>query len=405
MYTAEINDSGNPYADNLIHSNSNEQNFRSYNRKRSVQHPNEDESSNHTPKRNRMETSGRDIGIDQHPSKLGQNKQESTRTSTARTLTSYFNMNHQFKKSPNDSSFRLRRESSRQTFPPFRITLQDVNRYPSTELSIIKEINKHCKLNLTYGRYTKTSDNQTCFLLYTSTTTQFEYLMCETNWPSMINNTKYKLDLPNKIPSSYSIVVQNVPSQWSAQAFGNELKQHYSSVVRAVRLFVNGGRPLSKVRVDFSSYKELSTILKSKRILLDDENTAFAVEPYVPPTRILRCYNCQVYDDHIAAHCPNKNNPVCFRCSQNHPYNPNCDNIIKCAHCQGDHMAGNPSCPVKLGKRQEKHQQLKISHVTSTSTAQQQHKQIWSDNTKECLFGVETAALNATSTTVNNKKQ
>ncbi|CAF1488326.1 unnamed protein product [Rotaria sordida] len=263
-------------------------------------------------------------------------------------------MNHQFKKSPNDSSFRLRRESSRQTFPPFRITLQDVNRYPSTELSIIKEINKHCKLNLTYGRYTKTSDNQT---------------------------------------------------QWSAQAFGNELKQHYSSVVCAVRLFVNGGRPLSKVRVDFSSYKELSTILKSKRILLDDENTAFAVEPYVPPTRILRCYNCQVYDDHIAAHCPNKNNPVCFRCSQNQPYNPNCDNIIKCAHCQGDHMAGNPSCPVKLGKRQEKHQQLKISHVTSTSTAQQQHKQIWSDNTKECLFGVETAALNATSTTVNNKKQ
>jgi len=103
--------------------------------------------------------------------------------------------------------------------------------------------------------------------------------MCETNWPSTINNTKYKLDLPNKISSSYSLVVQNVPRQWSAQDFGNELKQHYPSIVRAVRLYINGGRPLPKVRVDFSSYKDLSMILKAKRILLDDDNTAFAVEP------------------------------------------------------------------------------------------------------------------------------
>ncbi|CAF4966340.1 unnamed protein product [Rotaria sp. Silwood1] len=75
--------------------------------------------------------------------------------------------------------------------------------------------------------------------------------------------------------------------------------------------------------------------------LMHDDNTAFAVEPYIPPIRILRCYNCQVYDDHIAAHCPNKDNPVCFRCAQHHPYNPNCNNVIKCAHCQGDHMAND----------------------------------------------------------------
>ncbi|CAF4479224.1 unnamed protein product [Rotaria sp. Silwood2] len=80
-------------------------------------------------------------------------------------------------------------------------------------------------------------------------------------------------------------------------------------------------------------------------MLLDDGNTAFDAERYLRPARILRYYNCQVYDDHIAAHSPKKDNPVCFRCAQHHPYISNCNNVIKCAHCQCDHMAGNASCP------------------------------------------------------------
>ncbi|CAF2800958.1 unnamed protein product [Rotaria sp. Silwood2] len=74
-------------------------------------------------------------------------------------------------------------------------------------------------------------------------------------------------------------------------------------------------------------------------MLLDDGNTAFDAERYLRPARILRYYNCQVYDDHIAAHSPKKDNPVCFRCAQHHPYISNCNNVIKCAHCQCDHMA------------------------------------------------------------------
>ncbi|CAF5157092.1 unnamed protein product, partial [Rotaria sp. Silwood1] len=58
-----------------------------------------------------------------------------------------------------------------------------------------------------------------------------------------------------------------------------------------------------------------------------------------------------------------------------HPYNSNSYNVIKYAHCQGD-----PSCSIKSGKRQEKNQRLKILNGTSTSTAQQQHKQVWSGN-------------------------
>ena len=396
---------GNARKIDLIQNNSNEQVHYS---NRAVQSPYDyDSSTIHSPKRKRMDTTNDDSRIGQCPSKPGQNKQERSKTSTATksTISSYFNigMSHQPKTSSNDASGRTRRESSRQSYPPFRITFQDENRYPTSELGLIKEINKQCKINLTYGRYTKTADMKMCFLLYASTTEQFEHLMCESNWPSMISNTNYKLDLPNKIPSSYSIVVQNVPSQWNAEAFGGELKQLYPSIIRAVRLFINGGRPLSKVRIDFSSYKELSSILKAKRILLDDNNTAFAVEPYVPPTRILRCYNCQVYDDHIAAHCPSKNNPICFRCAQQHPYNPQCKNAIKCVHCNGEHMAGNPNCPVKLEKRQEKNQRMKTPNEASSTMNQQQRNQAWNGNSNEYLLGpVPTTNTTSSTSTKNN---
>ncbi|CAF2065349.1 unnamed protein product [Rotaria magnacalcarata] len=387
----------------LIHSSINEQTACLYNnKKRTVQHPSEGESSSHTPKRNRMEITDPDVTMDQYSTNLHKNQQETAKTSSSTTASSYFNTYHQMKKNCNGSSIRSRYESSRQSFPPFRIILEDPNKYPTTELIVIKEINKYCKLNLTYGRYAKTANNQMCYLLYTSTTAQFEYLMCQSNWPNKICNGEYKVDLPSKIPSSYSIVAQNVPSQWSAEAFGNELKQYYPSIVRAVRLFIKGGRPLSKVRIDFSSYKELSSILKSKRILLDDENTAYTVEPYLPPTRVLRCYICQAYDDHIAAHCPNKNDPICFRCAQHHPYNPNCENSIQCVHSAGDHMAGNPSCPVKSDKRQEKNQRMKLSNDPTTSL-NQQPRQAWSTNTKEHLFCNKTpTTTNASAAYLNN---
>ncbi|CAF3210753.1 unnamed protein product [Rotaria sp. Silwood2] len=212
--------------------------------------------------------------------------------------------------------------------------------------------------------------------------------MCISNWPNKICNSEYKLDLPVKIPSSYSIVVLNVPSQWDEQTFGNELKQHYPSIVRAVRLFVKGGRPLNKVRLDFSSYKELSSILKSRRILLDDNNTAFTIEPYQAPTRVLRCHNCQAYNDHIAAHCPNKNDPICFRCGQHHSYNPNCDNPIRCVHCNGNHMAGNPVCPKKIEQRYETNQRQKLLNKTSDTQTPRQ-KSAWCGNTTAHLLGYE----------------
>jgi hypothetical protein len=84
--------------------------------------------------------------------KLGEHKQDPAKISTV-TKQHLILICHHFFKSVKDSSTRLRRESPRQTFPHFRITLEDVNRYPTTELGVVKEINKYCKLNLMAPSY------------------------------------------------------------------------------------------------------------------------------------------------------------------------------------------------------------------------------------------------------------
>ncbi|UJR24313.1 hypothetical protein I4U23_027280 [Adineta vaga] len=94
-------------------------------------------------------------------------------------LSSYFNNNNQIvnkevRESPmhkqiGDSNSRNQHQSD--SFPPFRIRIKDV--------TIIRDLNKKCKLNLTYGRMSS-SKNDRCYLLYCSTSVQFELLLDRT---------------------------------------------------------------------------------------------------------------------------------------------------------------------------------------------------------------------------------
>jgi hypothetical protein len=50
------------------------------------------------------------------------------------------------------------------------------DQYAAKDVTIIKEINKKCNLNLTHGRMSTTKINK-CYLLYCNTPTQFEHLL------------------------------------------------------------------------------------------------------------------------------------------------------------------------------------------------------------------------------------
>ncbi|CAF3759623.1 unnamed protein product [Rotaria socialis] len=267
--------------------------------------------------------------------------------------------------------------SIRSTFPPFRISFA-ADSTPS-ELSIIKDINKHCHIGLSYGRYSSTGSNK-CFLIYANSSEQFDRLMDKTIWPIQICSLDYEILFPSKVPTSYSIVAIGVPAQWKLEQFESDIKKQYPTIIKVERLYVKDRIPISKVRIDFSSNQEVKKIIQNKSLLLDDENTSFMIQPYSSPAKILCCSNCQQYNDHIAANCPRMDKPTCFRCDLNHPFNPNCSNKICCANCGQSHMAGSPSCPLKVEERR-KYQQFsnnlptinnnnnKVLHVKSTGAS------------------------------------
>ncbi|CAF3374466.1 unnamed protein product [Rotaria sp. Silwood2] len=265
--------------------------------------------------------------------------------------------------------------SPRPSFPPFRITFA-ADDSPS-ELSIIKYTNKHCRISLSYGRYSKMGRNKS-FLLYANSSEQFDRLMDKNIWPIQICSLDFSIDFPSKVPSCYSIVAIGVPTQWNLTEFQLDIKKQCPTIIKVERLYIRGGIPISKVRIGFSSNQEVNKIIKNKRLLLDDDNTSFVIQPYSPPLRILRCFNCQQYNDHIAANCPHKDNPICFRCGQNHPYNPHCINKICCANCHQDHMVGNPNCPKKIEERSK--YQNSISTSINNKPKQDNLSSVWTTN-------------------------
>ncbi|CAF1233269.1 unnamed protein product [Rotaria magnacalcarata] len=239
------------------------------------------------------------------------------------------------------------------------------------------------------------SKTNECYLLYCNSSAQFESSLNKSNWPDKFCDCDYTFDPSTRVPSSYYIVMLNAPTQWDIANFCDELKLQYKTIIKGERLYVRGARPIPKIRIDFSSNKELSGILQSKRMLLNDEHTSYPIEPYLAPPRILRCYICQQYDDHIAAHCPNKDKSICFKCGEQHQYNPECQNKICCVHCKGDHLAGNLNCPKKIETRELKKFQAKPSTLPSSYSV---NSNKWTGNSAQHLFGNSSA----TSRQINN---
>ncbi|CAF1554978.1 unnamed protein product [Rotaria magnacalcarata] len=115
----------------------------------------------------------------------GSTREKQTTQGTETTL-SYFNSNHTLNKQSGESSIRKqiyestsRKHHTREFFPPFRIIIKD-DQYPPQDVVIIKELNKKCKLNLTYGRMSSSKTNK-CYLLYCNTSAQFEYFLDKSN--------------------------------------------------------------------------------------------------------------------------------------------------------------------------------------------------------------------------------
>ena len=247
----------------------------------------------------------------------------------------------------------------KQTFPPFKIEFE--RQQKPAEIRVLNELVKYNKnLNVSSASYSSSSQTQHVLLLFANDSSSYELLFEKNAWPNSICGLSFHVKFPHRIPTSYSIIVNQIPRNWYVDSIQPLIATRYPSVVQAVRMF-REGKPANRIRIDFRSNDDVQAILQCSNIYID--SIRYPASPYKPLARIDRCFRCQQFG-HKSANCTNE--PKCYKCGEQHEYQKVCSNAVKCANCLGAHMAGAPECPVKISYRKEQHQNNKRTSTDSS---------------------------------------
>ena len=86
---------------------------------------------------------------------------------------------------------------------------------------------------------------------------------------------------------------------------------------------------------------------------------------------IKRCFNCQNFG-HYFKDCPTKNEPICGKCSENHPTKDCVTSVLKCINCvrnksdQVQHSTSSHLCPSLMKEQSLLKQKLNHNRLNST---------------------------------------
>ena len=251
---------------------------------------------------------------------------------------------------PDESSPYTQGRRKRQNLPPFKLEFKD--RQKPMEIQVLNDLVKHNdRLNVNAASYSTHPQSSHILLVFANDSATYEMLFDSSSWPTSICGLSFKVSLPSRIPTSYSILVNRVPREWHVDSIRPLIAQRYLSTVQVARIF-RDGQSINRIRVDFRSNDDVQKILQCSHISID--SIRYPAVAYKPLARIDRCFRCQQYG-HKAANFSNE--AKCYKCGDNHEYNRDCANIVKCANCNAQHMAGSPECLVKIAYRREKRQQ------------------------------------------------
>ena len=246
--------------------------------------------------------------------------------------------------------------------PPFQLEFE-VRQKPPEILVLNDLVKNNDRLNVTTALYSTRPLSSHVLLIFANDPSTYELLLERSSWPTSICGLTFKVTIPSRTPTAYSVLVNRVPREWSADAIKDLIAERYLSTIQAARIF-RDDQPINRIRVDFRSNEDVQRIHQCSHIALG--SLRYPAVPYKPLVRIDRCFRCQQFG-HKAAHCSNESK--CYKCGQSHAYNRDCANAIQCANCDGRHMAGSPECPVKISYRKEKIQQQQEQRTSEHSTS------------------------------------
>jgi hypothetical protein len=254
------------------------------------------------------------------------------------------------------------RKRQKSTLPPVKVEFERQQR--PAEIQVLNDLVKHDnRLNVSSASYSTHPHSRHILLVYANDSATYEMLLESNSWPSTLGGLQFKVTLPTRTPTSYSVIVNRVPRDWHVDTIKPLIAQRYLSTIQVTRIF-REGQPINRIRVDFRSNEDVQTIVNNSHIFID--SIRYPAVAYKPLARLDRCFRCQQFG-HKAANCANESK--CFKCGDQHEYNRDCANAVKCANCSGTHMAGSPECPVKICYRREQRQQQEEKRATPTQSS------------------------------------
>ena len=250
------------------------------------------------------------------------------------------------------------RKRQKSMLPPLKVEFEGQQR--PAEIQVVNDLVKHGnRLNVSSASYSTHPHSRHVLLVYANDSATCELLMESKPWPSTLSGLQFKVTLPTRTPTSYSVIVNRVPRDWHVDTIKPLIEQRYLSTIQVTRIY-REGQPINRIRVDFRSNEDVQSIVSSSHIFID--SIRYPAVAYKPLARLDRCFRCQQFGHKKAANCVHESR--CFKCGDQHEYNRDCANAVKCANCSGTHMAGSPECPVKICYRREQRQQQEEKRAT-----------------------------------------
>lgn len=190
----------------------------------------------------------------------------------------------------------------------------------------------------------KCSSNEIDVLLFVKDANSFTSLLDQNQWPQLIAGEKYQFQSVPSIPPQLSLIIKNVDIKLNFADFSNEIKNLYPDVKNVIRMKNKFGNVIKLVKLEFSCPKTRGALLMNKKIFIN--YICYDIDEYIAPVNVLICSKCCAIG-HFRRQCPEQNE-TCKSCGEIHKDLKlhQCSLILKCKHCNGDHLSNSMKCPV-----------------------------------------------------------
>lgn len=169
-------------------------------------------------------------------------------------------------------------------------------------------------------------------------------LVTTNNWPTTIRNIPVKIVKPKFVPECFALVVRYVPRDLDVEFVKEEIKRTIASADNIKQIHYVYERKSNDFRFTVTDLVEYNTARELGRISIG--NHWLSITPFLTGNRMTYCTRCWKIG-HMREQC-NSNVQRCRICLQKFTKDEEhiCNNVPKCAQCDGEHHSLNSQCHV-----------------------------------------------------------